>query len=457
MRGKFSKVIKVTAPLILLVAGIAATVVLIKTGPKPVKRPAIEREYLVNAFAAVPVDVTPMISGYGEVAPDRTWKAVAQVSGKIVWKSPKLKSGDFFKKGELMLRIDEQEVSLAIQKNRAEIKKYLAKIAELKSHRINMESRLEILRKVHGFNKSKLNRQKKLLKSEAVASVSVEEEEINVLTQQSALVELETSIRLIPAQIDYQKAELAAALANMKQSELDLSYTKVTAPFACRVRTVSVEEGQYVTVGQEMFVADATDKVEIPVQFSMDQLASLINPSGENRKNLKDKKNKRAPDDWDITVKVNGGFNAYSWKGKFLRIASGVDTTTRMISMIIGVSDPYKRNNGKPGPPLDRGLFCSVTIRGKTIKNLLVVPRYALHNGSLYIANKDSRLEIRPVKTGASYEQYTVVKSGLKPGETVILSDIVPAIKGMKLKLRMDKDFAAKAQNELSAKKVKND
>ncbi|MDD5727857.1 MAG: hypothetical protein PHV59_04750, partial [Victivallales bacterium] len=120
-------------------------------------------------------------------------------------------------------------------------------------------------------------------------------------------------------------------------------------------------------------------------------------------------------------------------------------------------SDPYKRDQKSMKPPLDRGLFCSVEIRGPTVKNLLAIPRYALHDNFLYIADRDDRLEIRPVKTGFSIEQYTIIESGLKSGERVIVSDIVPAVKGMKLKLKIDGNFISKARKELSGEQTEND
>ncbi|MFA6716572.1 MAG: efflux RND transporter periplasmic adaptor subunit [Victivallaceae bacterium] len=447
MNAKLSRILKRSGAALLLIAAVGLAVILIQTGPRPTKKKTEERQYLVDAITIAPIDVTPRISGYGEVESDKTWKAVAQVSGKIVWKADNLKSGNFFKTGEVMVKIDSRQIKLAVAKGYAEIKKYQAKIAELKNQQTNMESRLEILKKVYEFNKSKLTRQRKLFKSKAVASVTVEEEEINVLKQQSSIVELATTIKLIPAQIAYQEAELAAAEANLKQSELDLSYTQITAPFDCRVRTVSIEIDQYVTSGQDMFTADAINQVEIPVQFSMDQLDLLVNSSRPKKAAKADRKNPR--DEMDITVSVNGGAKKYSWKGKFLRIASGVDTSTRMLNLVVGVANPYKRDDTTVKPPLDRGLFCSVLIRGKTVKDLLVVPRYAVHDGRLYIAGKDLRLEIRPVKIAFNIEQYAVIESGLKSGETVIVSDIVPAVPGMKLKLKKDNNFIENAEKEL--------
>ncbi len=459
MNIKFFKTNKKLSVAVLLILGLGLTVLIIKTGPQPVKRTANEHEYLVNAIVASPVDVVPRIQGYGEVEPDRVWRSVSQVSGKIIWKSEKLKSGEFFKAGQLMLRIDDKGPKLAIQKGLAEIKKYQSKIEELESNKKNMELRYAILKKVYAFNNKKLTRQKKLFISKAVAAATVDEEEINVLQQQSTIAALATNIKLIPAQIAYQQAELASAKANLKQFKLDLSYTEISAPFDCRVRTVSIGNDQYLTSGQEMFIADAIDKVEIPVQVSMNQLSMLINPAGktkveENKKRAKE--NKRV-NEWNITVQVNGGTKKYSWEGRFLRIASGVDTSTRMLNMIIGVPEPYHRNINNLKPPLEIGQFCSVKIRGKVVKNLLVIPRYALHDSSVYIADKNSRLEIRTVKTGFNIEQYTIIESGLKPGEKIIVSDIVPAVQGMRLRLKIDNSFIKKARQELSGKEADHD
>ena len=243
-------------PWLLLAAGVGVAVYLVKTGPRPTQRELQEGERLVSAIEVTPLDVTPWITGYGEVQPERTWKAVSQVSGKLVKKARKLKDGEFFKAGEPMLQLDEREIKLSIQKGQAEIAKYRAKIEELKNQRANLEARLDLARQVLSFNEKEQARQRKLFSSRAVSSVAVEEKEIDVLKQRGSIAELETTIKLIPSQIAYQEAEVASAEAGVKQSELDLSYTKIVAPFDCRTRDVSVEDGQYVTVGQEMFAAE---------------------------------------------------------------------------------------------------------------------------------------------------------------------------------------------------------
>ena len=49
---------------------------------------------LVRVIAAPEVTVQASATGYGTVAPGRTWEAVAEVSGQIAWRSQALKDGN---------------------------------------------------------------------------------------------------------------------------------------------------------------------------------------------------------------------------------------------------------------------------------------------------------------------------------------------------------------------------
>lgn len=202
-----------------------------------------------------------------------------------------------------------------------------------------------------------------------------------------------------------------------------------------------------------MFTADSIDEMEIPVQFSIDQLGLLLPPNHDATAEKNESVEKHLPPDWKIRIKVNGGTNAFFWNGEFRRMASGIDTTTRMVSMVVAVPNPYGHNKSVSSPPLDKGFFCTVEITAAPQSGLIAVPRYALHDSKLYIANKESRLEIRPVKVAYNLEQNAIIASGLKAGETVIISDLVPAIKGMKLNVSIDRESMSELKSESEVKK----
>lgn len=442
--------------LVVLGLGVFVSYKLIKTGPKPQKRQYHEKEQQVEAIKVTPMTIVPKAKGYGQAKPERDWDAVAQVSGKVIFKNKKLKSGEFFKKDDVLLKIDANIYKLNIRKAEAEIKKYQAKLQELELTRDNLEKQLSLHKQTLSVNEKNLNRQKKLYKSNVVAQSVVEEEEISVLQQQNNLESIQSTFNLIPAQIDYQKAALAAAEAALEQSKLDLEYTTIKAPFNCIVDNVSVEEQQFVSEGQTMLELDATDKAEVTAQFSIDQLSMLV---GEPAKDVTDKiqeKQKPDPVKFPALVKSFSSTVPFSWPAKFERFASGIDSITRMVSIVVSVERPYKRNRQKFQPPLVKGLFCQVEITGRQQDNMLVVPRKAIHNNMVYVADKDSRLVFRKVTVSYNYGQFAVIKSGLKAGETLITTDLLPAVEGMKLKVIIDPDYIKNAEKKLatSGKKV---
>ena len=110
----------------------------------------------------------------------------------------------------------------------------------------------------------------------------------------------------------------------------------------------------------------------------------------------------------------------------------------------------------EPGkrPPLTKGMFVEMELRGPAIADQVTIPRSALHGEQVYIADADSRLEIRSVKTGLVQGDAIVVEEGLAPGEMLVVSDLSPAIPGMLLNLVEDRvlaeQLAAEAGGEVA-------
>lgn len=75
----------------------------------------------------------------------------------------------------------------------------------------------------------------RLYESKAVSTSIVEQQRIIVLEQQRALATLQASHDAMPSLINYQKAELAAGEAAIRQGELNLEYTVFRVPFRGRL------------------------------------------------------------------------------------------------------------------------------------------------------------------------------------------------------------------------------
>ena len=72
-------------------------------------------------------------------------------------------------------------------------------------------------------------------------------------------------------------------------------------------------------------------------------------------------------------------------------------------------------------------------------KPTLVIPRKAVHQGRVYIVTEANTLAIRPVKVLFSQGELVVLadqdtSTGIKEGEQLIISDVIPVMEGMPLK-----------------------
>jgi multidrug efflux pump subunit AcrA (membrane-fusion protein) len=109
----------------------------------------------------------------------------------------------------------------------------------------------------------------------------------------------------------------------------------------------------------------------------------------------------------------------------------------------VAVDRPFEKV--KPGyrPPLSKGMFVQVTLRGQPQPGRVVVPRSAVRGGVVYLADADDRLRRRVVSVLFDQDWVSVIESGVKPGDRVVVSDLVPAVDGMLLQPQVDIELGA--------------
>jgi multidrug efflux pump subunit AcrA (membrane-fusion protein) len=151
---------------------------------------------------------------------------------------------------------------------------------------------------------------------------------------------------------------------------------------------------------------------------------------------------------WDLEAKVRivGGDKNTIWDGVLLRISESVDPTRDTLGMVVAVYNPYAGVIPGVRPPLLKGMYVSVEFLSQAI-DMLVIPRRALHENRVYVVSEENTLSIRPVHISYSQGQLVVIKAGLKEGDKIIISDLVPVIEGIKLELLESDEF----QNEIAA------
>jgi RND family efflux transporter MFP subunit len=241
---------------------------------------------------------------------------------------------------------------------------------------------------------------------------------------------------------------LEAAKALLEQAQLDLSYTRVEAPFDCRISKGNVEISQYVQLGQEMLQADGIGSAEVVAQLDTGRLATLV--LNENvqpgQAMFSGGKITAVPKHLGLTavIRYSSSGRTFSWKANCERLEP-VDPNTRTVGVAAVVDNPYMTVNSDR-PPLVKGMYCEVDIYGKKQPDSIVIPRSAIHNGTVYLVSAGSRLDIRKIELKYEIADFAVVKKGLKAGDVIVTSDLVPAIDGMLLDTTVNTALEAKVK-----------
>jgi multidrug efflux pump subunit AcrA (membrane-fusion protein) len=420
-----------------ILAGLLITVILVKTSQPPAQLSITEATRLVRVIDVPVVELVPRAVGYGSVAPSVALDAVAEVDGKIIEMLPNLKRGNIVQAGSVLLRIEPTSYELAIAEIETSIESTRAQLDETYVEEKNTRVSLGIEKKSLEFSQKELDRLSNIVKKGAVSRSSLDQQERTYLTQLQSVQSLKNALNLIPVERKLLQSQLAGHEAKLASAKLDLENTIVTVGFNGRIAEVNIELGQYVRVGDVMVVVDGISKAEVTAQVPILRLRPLVPVSDTSSMQISDDMFEKV---LGFKAKVRLQEMGVEWDARFVRMNDTIDPKTRTMGVIVEVDEPYSKTVPGIRPPLIKGMFVEVRISGKPILDQLVIPRNALHEGKVYILNKDSRLEIRKVETAIVQPDFVSIASGLEQGERIIISDLVPAIDGMLLRAVPDED-----------------
>jgi RND family efflux transporter MFP subunit len=423
-----------------LIIGIASVFVLLKNRSEPQQAALTEPAKPVRFIRVPELDVVPHATGYGSVEPGKTWDAVAEVTGRIIETYPQLKNGELIKADSVILRIDPSDYELALAQVDTDIQGVQAQLAELDAREINTRASLEIEQQALALNGKELERNRALADKGTVTRSAFEQEQRAVLAQRQNVQSLQNTLNLLPAEHALLEAQLARQQAQRRSAQLNLERTTIKAPFAGRIATVNIEQSQYVRQGEVLVSIDGIDVAEISVRLPMSRLRPLIQPDPQRVPDL-DSEAARRLLGFTATVRLPALDLPVSWEARFVRVGDAVDSRTRTLGIVVAVDEPYRQSQPGLRPPLVKGMFAEVELRGKARPHSLVIPRVALQGNRVYLIDEADRLLRRQVEITLLQSGYAVIGSGLEAGDRVVVSVPVPAIDGMLLQPVADDDL----------------
>jgi len=382
--------LRIIAPFVIVVVAAAGAVGLVKSRKPPVQRERTVPPPLVRVAEAHAEPVRLDVSAQGEVRPRTETTLVAEVGGRIVEVSDALAAGAFFRKDDVLARIDPSDYRVGVAQAEAALAQ-----AEVALAREEGEAR--IARKDW----------------EALGSAG----------KPDALV-------LREPQLAGARAGLASAKAALEKAKLDLARTEFRAPYDGRVRARNVDVGQFVGPGTPLATVYATDAAEVRLGLPTGRVGDVDLKSAG-----------RGDDAPRVTLRADYGGSEAQWEGRVVRAEGAIDPTTRMLHVIARIEDPFAREDPSRAA-IPAGLYVQARIEGRELPAAYVVPRESLRDDHTLLVVEGGKLYERTVKVERVLGDEAIVTDGLADGDLVCVSN--PRIVSDGMAVRIEKPEGAK-------------
>ena len=368
--------VKITLSLLIVLIGAGISWALVKTKPKAAQKPRSVLLPVVDVIRARTADYAVRIASQGEVLPGRRTSLAAEVSGRVVWVSPKLEVGERLEEDEVLLEIDRADYEAAEILAASELA--TAELA-LVQERARSEQAQRDWDALGGGRKA------------------------------SELALRKPQLRSAIKRMDAVKAALDKAKRNLLR-------TKVRAPYSCQVKATFTEKGSSLVAGG--LVADLFSRdFELRLPVSLEDFRFIDMESGAA-----------------VFFSARFGGEEVKWEGDLIRMEGQVDRGSQSVFLVASILP------GKPGTPAAKflvpGLFLRAELTGRTLASVYRLPRKAFYGKDrILVVNPDKTVGLRRVAVIRTEHDEVVVGDGLTESELVAISPVPNVIDGMSVKI----------------------
>ncbi|MEZ8719871.1 efflux RND transporter periplasmic adaptor subunit [Vibrio pomeroyi] len=432
-----------------LAVGVIGLVAAINLKPDLPTKPAGDRARLVETVSLEKQMIAPLAVGFGKVVPKVEWKAIAEVTGQIVYRHPDLEKGQIIAAGTEVLKIDPLDYELKLVQAEADLKSSQTSLAKLNQEEDNLQQTLKIEKNRLVISNKELQRKQDLRKKGLTSQSDVDLQQQSALSQQKLVLDIQNQIALMPDEKRVAEAVIKVNVSKVKEAQRSLDKTTITLPRAMRIAQVDIEQNQVVNLQQEMFVAHGINVMEVEAQLSIHDMQTLASSFTQFPRDAAGIPNPyQAP--IKATIQMNSGSLNLSWPAKVARISETVDENQATAGIILEINQDYSALQPSSATPLVNGMFVKAEIEG--LANLSwVVPERALHGDKVYLMDDSQRLQVVNVEVLYRRDNQVVVNGELQAGDKLILNDVLPAIEGMLLKESASNDDELSTDIEESA------
>ncbi len=230
------------------------------------------------------------------------------------------------------------------------------------------------------------------------------------------------------AKRDTTQAEIEETKVNIRNAELDLSYTRIKAPFYGRMQETLINVGT--------LVKKEVDQLTSLVQMDPIYVVfSLSRRDAYRIQSLRRGGHAYEPKDMTVDVILPDG-STYDKQGSINFISYLIDPDTDTITVRGIFENPMHPDIGDF--ILIPGQYVPVRVTVGALPNALVIPQTAVvetqAGAHVYVIGSDNKTELRFVELGRTHGTKRVVTKGLKQGERVVAVGVQKVKSGTEVK-----------------------
>lgn len=360
----------------------------------------------VRAVAAVSTDVPLDVSAVGNVEAMSSVDVKSRVAGQVLRVA--FEEGQSVQKGQLLFEIDSEPLQRQIAELQADI---------VKDDALEQQARANVV-KDQALLKQTTAAANRGVELQKEGIFSNEQTEQVVATNESTLA----SIAADQAAVASAQASAKADRARLAETQLQLGYTKITAPISGRAGAVAVKAGNLIKDNDAALV-------------TLLEIAPIYVTFGLPEQLLPDVRKYNAQQPLQVQASADNGQTSVTGALRF--IDNTVDATTGTIKL--------KAQFPNTDHVLWPGEFVNVQARLSLERNRVVVPSRTVQTGPqgkyVWVMNASTEtVAIRPVQVLRNYMapkagEEAVIGTGLEPGEMVISEGQMRLAPGMKVRL----------------------
>ena len=341
----------------------------------PAGKPGAGRPFPVQAVVVKPGDIDITLAALGTVTASNTVTVKPRVDGQLV--RINFREGERVKAGEVLAEIDPRPFQAQLDQVSGQLARDQALLAN---------ARLD------------LERYRGLLAKDSIAKQQVDVQE---------------------AQVRQYEGVVKADQALVDSAQLQLSFTKVTAPLAGRLGLRQVDVGNMVRSSDAAGLVVITQTQPINVLFTIpsDNLSPVVSRL-------------RAGESLTVEAFERDG-KAKLATGHLQTVDNQIDTATGTVKLKAEFANADDR--------LFPNQFVNVRLRVETRKEALLIPLAALQRGTkgsfVYVVGPESAVSVRPVVPGPASGDVVAIEQGLSAGEQVVTDGLDKLREGAKVEV----------------------